>query len=208
MKIVAHQGYWKNKKEKNQETAFRRAFELGLGVELDIRDLSGELVVSHDIPAGQELRFSDFLKLYAEFGTHLPLALNIKSNGLQFKLKRLLQTHGAANYFVFDMSIPHTRHYLSQGLKVFSRQSEIEKTPCFYHEAAGVWLDCFYRDWANEKLVRDHINAGKKVCLVSPELHGRNHDPFWKKIRRISVIGNKNLLMCTDYPEKALEFFQ
>lgn len=207
MKIIAHQGYWKKDGEKNRERAFRRSFELGFGAELDIRDLAGELVVSHDLPSGRELRLRDFLRIYKGLGAGLPLALNIKSNGLSPHLKRLLKTYRVTHYFVFDMSVPDTRHYLKEGFRIFTRQSEIEKIPPFYNQAAGVWVDCFYGDWADAKLVGRHIKAGKEVCLVSPELHGRNHQPFWKKIRRSSITGSGNLMICTDYPERAREFF-
>jgi glycerophosphoryl diester phosphodiesterase len=49
-RILAHRGYWLEPGEKNSLSAFRRAFEGGFGIETDIRDLDGELVVSHDPP--------------------------------------------------------------------------------------------------------------------------------------------------------------
>ena len=50
MIILSHRGYWKSEKERNQEVAFHRSFDLGYGTETDIRDIQGKLVISHDMP--------------------------------------------------------------------------------------------------------------------------------------------------------------
>lgn len=61
MKILSHRGYWKNSDEKNKENAFRRSFSLGYGTETDVRDCRGDLVISHDMPIGNEISCEDFL---------------------------------------------------------------------------------------------------------------------------------------------------
>ena len=61
MRIISHRGYWNTPAEKNTIHAFQRSFALGFGTETDIRDLKGELVISHDMPIGDEIRFEDFL---------------------------------------------------------------------------------------------------------------------------------------------------
>ena len=48
MKILSHRGYWKEEKEKNTIDAVRKAFDHGFGIESDIRDLDGKLVISHN----------------------------------------------------------------------------------------------------------------------------------------------------------------
>ena len=50
IKILSHRGYWKKVEEKNTIQAFENSFSHGFGLETDIRDLNGKLVVSHDIP--------------------------------------------------------------------------------------------------------------------------------------------------------------
>ncbi len=50
MQVISHRGYWKSAAEKNTTTAFARSFALGYGTETDVRDLNGELVISHDMP--------------------------------------------------------------------------------------------------------------------------------------------------------------
>ncbi|MCK7481214.1 MAG: hypothetical protein M0C28_31485 [Candidatus Moduliflexus flocculans] len=48
MIIISHRGYWKNAEEKTLKPLLEGLFELGFGVETDIKDLNGKLVISHD----------------------------------------------------------------------------------------------------------------------------------------------------------------
>ena len=77
IEILAHRGCWGNEEEKNTLNAFKKAFELGFGVETDLRDICGKIVISHDMPKGNELSFEDLL--IEMNGRNLPLALNIKA---------------------------------------------------------------------------------------------------------------------------------
>lgn len=206
MKILSHRGYWKEVAEKNTIEAMRRSFSLGFGTETDVRDYNGDLVISHDIADENAISFQKFLEIYGEYNKDLPLALNIKSDGLQLKLKEALARNKIENYFLFDMSIPDALGYLRNEVKnVFTRQSEYEKDPSFYEKANGVWLDSFEGDWFDNNLISAHLARGKMVCIVSPELHKRSHLESWKKYKFLST--EKNLFLCTDLPEEAREFF-
>lgn len=206
MKILSHRGYWKEVAEKNTIEAMRRSFSLGFGTETDVRDYNGDLVISHDIADENAISFQKFLEIYGEYNKDLPLALNIKSDGLQLKLKEALARNKIENYFLFDMSIPDALGYLRNEVKnVFTRQSEYEKDPSFYEKANGVWLDSFEEDWFDNNLISAHLARGKMVCIVSPELHKRSHLESWKKYKFLST--EKNLFLCTDFPEEAHEFF-
>jgi len=208
MILLCHRGFWKESSEKNTDTAFCRSFKAGIGVETDIRDYNGRLVISHDIPSGNELSFEQFLKLFSEYDKSLPLALNIKSDGLQDSLKSLLDKYKIENYFVFDMSVPDGLQYIKRDFKVFTRQSEYEKIPSLYENAQGVWLDCFNEDWIDELTIKKYLSENKKVCIVSPELHNRDNLKVWEKYRNIPFINNDNIMLCTDFVEKANDFFK
>lgn len=204
MRILSHRGYWQDPSEKNQAVAFRRSFALGFGTETDIRDRLGELVIAHDPPVGGELTVSEFFSLYNEYPTpDLPLALNIKADGLQARLQKLLDEFQIANYFCFDMSIPDAKLFADQGLRFFTRQSELEPEPSLYDRAAGVWVDGFYGEWFTEAALDRHLNHGKQVCVVSPDLHKRPHEPFWQNLRTWAIASDANLMLCTDFPEAA-----
>lgn len=207
MIIISHRGYWISKEDQNSMQAFIRSFKSGFGTETDIRDYKGDLVISHDIPDDKKSNLESFLQVYTQNNPSLILALNIKADGLQEKLKLLLNKYAVTNYFVFDMSVPEGIKYINQGFNAFTRQSEYEKIPSFYEQAKGIWIDCFIDDWLDNKTILEHLNANKKVCLVSPDLHKRNHVSFWKKICSPVLLNNSNLILCTDLPEKAKEFF-
>jgi len=208
MIIIAHRGYWRKKSEKNTAAAFKKAFSEGFGVETDIRDYNGKLVVSHDIAKKSCLKIRSFFEIYNNSKKKSVLALNIKADGLQLKLKKMLREYKIKNYFVFDMSVPDGLEYLKFGFKIFTRQSEYETIPSFYNKAAGIWLDEFYYHWITKGLILNHLKNGKKICIVSPELHKRNYRKEWQDYKNISNgINSKNLIICTDYPEKAREFF-
>ena len=208
MLILSHRGYWKRAEEKNKHSAFQRSFSLGFGTELDVRDYCGKLVVSHDIADSTCLEFSKFLKIYCEYDRELCLAINVKADGLHSELLSLFKKYNVEKYFLFDMSIPDALGYLNNKMNIFSRQSEFETIPSLYEQTDGVWMDEFNGHWITAQEVNRHLNNGKKVCIVSPELHQRDHISVWKDYKGLSKANNaEKLMLCTDYPEEAKEYF-
>ena len=207
MQILSHRGYWKENCEKNKAVAFHRSFQLGFGTETDLRDCAGHIVISHDIPKGHEMTLVEMLDIYRQYDTKLPLALNIKSDGLQEQVKLILNELNIENYFLFDMSVPDHKVSLKHGLTCFTRQSEYEKCP-LYEDSKGVWLDCFESDWINEEIITQHLSKEKDVCIVSPDLHGRDPMPSWEQYKKSKLLTRSSrVMLCTDYPEKAREYF-
>lgn len=202
MKILSHRGYWQTPTEKNTTTAFCRSFDLGYGTETDVRDLAGELVISHDLPIGNPLTLAEFLALIDD--QSMPLAINIKSDGLAEVLAQHFSKR-KLDWFVFDMSVPDTLSHFKAGNPVFARMSEVEKTPAWLDEAQGVWLDAFFEEWYGTDLVESLLNRGKRVCIVSSELHGRDPAPLWSRLTRFSA--HTDLMLCTDRPEDAQHRF-
>ena len=217
MECLAHRGFWKSPGEKNTRVAFERALEAGFGIETDLRDHDGTIVISHDPPGGEgepEMTFEDFLTLYRQMEAGGTLALNIKADGLAAETLRLLQQFDLPRYFVFDMSIPDMLGYARLGMSCFSRQSEFESPVMFEADSTfspihGIWLDSFSSIWYSTDLVSKHLASGLDVCLVSPELHGRNPDPWWDELKAFrktlqpsddSNFGS--LMLCTDFPDK------
>ncbi len=209
MLIISHRGYWKTQDEQNKASSFERSLSLGFGIETDIRDFRGELVISHDIGDEASMSLEKFFELYKHYETDLSLALNIKSDGLQSKLKKMIEFYDIENYFCFDMSVPDGLLYLKQSMDVFTRQSEYEENPSFYSEAVGVWMDEFCEHWIDEKIIGQHIKNQKRVVIVSPELHKRDHMKEWahyREMARLSLFKN-HLILCTDFPELARSYF-
>jgi len=208
LEIIAHRGHWKEEIEKNTLQSFEKALECSYGIETDIRDYCGKLVISHDIPDDNSILLEDFLEIYNQYNRKGTLALNIKADGLQQHLLNLFEVYNVHDYFVFDMSIPEHLKYNKNGFKMFTRQSEYEEYPVLYKESQGVWLDCFEGEWYDINVIKNHVNNKKKVCIVSPELHGRDYCQLWEQIKnKLSENEKKNISLCTDLPNEAEEFF-
>lgn len=216
MRILAHRGWWTTPGEKNARSAFERAFSAGYGIETDIRDCDGQLVVCHDLPAytadrDLQMRFSDFLDLYTSFPARPMLALNVKSDGLAANLQAVLTDRRINEYFVFDMSVPDTLAYLHAGMPVFTRRSEFETGSVLDDRADGLWLDAFESSHVSGEAITSHVKAGTTVAIVSPELHKRPHLVAWHEWRecwlKLPKTDRDKTMLCTDHPDEAAAFF-
>lgn len=207
MKLIAHRGHWLQPSEKNSVDAFERALAAGHGIETDLRDAHGAVVIAHDMPRGGELTLDAFLALCARHPQRGPLALNIKADGLQAAVREALARHAIAGAFVFDMALPDALGYLAQSIPAYTRSSEYETAPSFLERAAGVWLDAFHGEWYGMDLVAGWLEQGKEVCIVSPELHRRPHLALWQQLRAARLHLRPGLRLCTDFPDDAKEFF-
>ena len=182
--------------------------EYGYGFESDVRDMDGRIVISHDIANRSCQGVEDVFRLLREFKDSYFFAINIKADGLVGFLKKYIKKYEISKYFFFDMSVPQMIEFRNLGLTFLTRQSEVEKNPCLYEEAYGIWVDGFWStDWITKGLIENHLNNKKKVCIVSPELHNnKKYKDFWKRIKGYDV-NSDNLFLCTDYPDQAKEFF-
>jgi hypothetical protein len=66
-------------------------------------------------------------------------------------------------------------------------------------------LDSFGEEWYDTDLIVKLIASGKRVCVVSPELHDRDPNPLWQRLRTIADA--PGLMLCTDHPQQARGFF-
>lgn len=226
MQILAHRGFLGDSmlqitqnRTPNSLESFKHAFQNSFGIESDLRDFDLQLVISHDMPNANALKAEQLFALYQQFAHKSntnpanlpPLALNIKADGLQNLLKKLLKKYQIQNYFCFDMSVPDMRIFAQNGLNFFTRISEIEQKCALYDEAQGVWCDEFYSHWISESTILTHLENGKKVAIVSPELHKRQYLSAWRDYKQIiesnALSGDSRIFLCTDFPHLAKEFF-
>jgi hypothetical protein len=210
MEYLAHRGLWTNKSEGNTFVALRDGLDKGFGLELDVRDFNGQLVISHDLPnADSLLPLEQLLEYYSEGGFGSTIALNIKADGLVSELSNILYQYGIRKYFVFDMSIPDTISYLKFGLHTFIRRSDLEFSPELELLGKGIWMDEMNVAWINQSAILEQVKKSDAVCIVSSELHGRERISQWKQIKNaISTPEvSEKLLLCTDFPYEAERFF-
>lgn len=215
MEILCHRGWPLTADDALRPAAFIRAFEQGFGVELDIRDHDAELVISHDVAQADAMSLRELFTLYRHYfptNHKAPtLALNIKSSELQQGLNQLVEEFDMHHHFLFDMAIPDHLKYLNQtNLTCFTRQSDIEATPILYQRSHGVWLDEMQGPWLSQDVLMQHLAQHKPIAIVSPELHQRPHMDRWHDLRRWlnDLPSTAPIMLCTDYPEQAYDFFR
>ena len=207
--IIAHRGYWGQSVEKNSFDAFKRALDAGFGIETDFRDCNGSIVVSHDPPAGTVLTARTFFELYTDLSADSRVAINIKADGLQDAVASLISDTEVLmeNCFVFDMAVPDALSYVSNGFPTYTRLSEYELEAPFMDLAAGVWIDNFTGSFAQVATAERLLSEGNRVCIVSSELHKRDHSALWNEIATAGINRNPKFELCTDFPEAAHQFF-
>ena len=215
IEIIAHRGFWLGKFEKNSLKAFNLALKKGFGIETDLRDLDGKLVISHDPPTKTEeiIEFKDFLKIYREKNKNLTLAINIKSDGIAKNIYDICLSEEICNFFIFDMSIPDLIYSYQLGCKnLFLRLSEYENPSFIPIEAEGLWVDFFKGKLSKDIKLLENLNKYSKIAFVSPELHGHSVqlvEEFWLVLDSFakSKFKDKRFFLCTDYPQQAFAFF-
>lgn len=209
--ILAHRGYWLTKDEQNSIAAIERAFENGFGVETDVRDCDGELMISHDMPRKNGLTMSALVDIWKRYDCKPRLALNIKADGMANSIARHLSGLPERNWFAFDMSIPDALTYDRLGLPFLSRRSEFEPASPLERRAVGIWMDCFTNACVDQASMCSAAAETSMLCIVSPELHGRPHKPGWTELQAfLEMEGSPRpaLLLCTDFPEQAAKRFR
>ena len=196
--IFAHRGDWNNHVAPNSELSIRNALHSGFGVETDIRDLNGEIVISHDPCVGNSFeKFSNFIDKSSR------IAINIKSDGLVDRFQVYAQQIRESESFVFDCSFPELIKYKRSGIPHAIRLSEYERELAW--EPDYIWLDCFESDWWLEDSGVLEIMKATPTVAVSPELHGREHTNVWQRVIQLRSEG-LNLSVCTDFPNELAIF--
>ena len=205
VKIICHRGLWIKKIEQNTKISFKRAIDNKFGIEMDLRDHNGNIIISHDLVNTKKVYY--FYKFLNDFSkkinkNHTVLALNIKSDGISEILKKTLKKYSIKNYFVFDMSVPELIKYKKKRIKFFERFSNYEKNLVFNNSSDGIWVDNFFGEYNFPKL-----KIKKKMCFVSPECHLKKHKKglFWNKLKKFRT--NTNIFLCTDSPFLAKRYF-
>ena len=170
------------------------------GVEVDIRSASDRLIIHHDpFVAGES--FDDWIDAYR----HGTLILNVKEEGLEARLIALMQSKGIADYFFLDQSFPFLVKWSKAGehrcaVRVSEFES-IETALILAGKVDWVWVDCFTRFPLSEHDARRLKDAGFKLCLVSPELQGRDANVEIPQLA--SLLKERNIVadaVCTKRP--------
>ena len=164
MKLISH---------RRNTIAELRATDIKYGVEVDIR-CEGEKLIMHHDPFVPGESFDEWVAAYR----HGTLILNVKEEGLEARLISLMTSKGINDYFFLDQSIPFLVKWSKVGehrcaVRVSEFES-IETALTFAGKVDWVWVDCFTQFPLSGGDAQRLKNAGFKLCLVSPELQGRD----------------------------------
>lgn len=168
-----------------------------LGVEVDIRSHGNDLIIHHDpFVIGES-----FETWFAEY-KHGTLILNVKEEGLEARLIAMMEARGFTNYFFLDQSFPFLIKWSKAGMhRCAVRVSEFESVQAALTLAGKVdwvWVDCFTHFPLSSADAQQLQSAGFKLCLVSPELQGRNaENEISALIQLLKERGIKPEAICT-----------
>ena len=171
------------------------------GVEIDIRS-NGESLILHHEPFEQGELFEEWIRSYH----HGTLILNVKEEGLESPLLKLMSQYKINDFFFLDQSFPFLMKTASMGesrcaVRV-SEYENIETVLSLTGMVDWVWVDCFTHFPLNKKQADQLTNAGFKLCFVSPELQGRMERTHTIEfIRELELLNIKGDAVCTKYAD-------
>jgi hypothetical protein len=143
------------------------------GVEVDIRSEGNRLIIHHDPLVGGE-SFDEWINAYR----HGTLILNVKEEGLENQLISIMKSKGITDFFFLDQSFPFLVKWARAGERRCAvRVSEFESNETaltLSGKIDWVWVDCFSHFSLSEIEAKQLKEAGFKLCIVSPELQGRD----------------------------------
>lgn len=134
------------------------------------------------------------------------MILNVKEEGLETRLTKLMREHGLSDYFFLDQSFPFLVKWSRMGERRCAvRVSEFESVDTALALAGAidwVWVDCFTRFPLTRAAADSLRQAGLRLCLVSPELQGRPADPEIAAMRaQLASMGITADAVCTKRPD-------
>lgn len=192
-KIYAHRGIWQQRFQQNSKLGIEQCYGLDFGVETDFRSLNGDLVISHDPIINSKPLLVSEIQFY-----NMPVAINIKEDGLVNQYRAFLDKNRNSYSFLFDGSIPEMQKIRKEGLPHALRLSEFETSLSW--DTNFIWVDSFFDNWwINNKKIEKYLQT-HFVVYVSPEIHQRSHSEAWTYLRNIRDNVSCNFGVCTDLP--------
>ena len=140
------------------------------GVEIDLRTDTGRVILHHD-----PFQKGEFLENWLNAWSGQFLVLNVKEEGIEENVLRILSAKGISDYFFLDQSFPYLQKTIKSGnRKLAMRVSDLESIETVIRtNSEWIWIDCFSGDWSFLpdilKKVKEQ-NPTRKICLVSPEI--------------------------------------
>lgn len=159
------------------------------GVEMDVHSYGDRLVVHHE-PMEPGVDLEVWLKHFR----HAFLIMNVKEEGIEERLVRILAEHSIENYFLLDLSFHRIVDLAQKGFRKMSirlsKYESVETVMAMAGMADWIWLDLFddqipvsQKQWQKLK----ELNF--RICLASPELRHRGKESVAAIQNQLSAMG-------------------
>ena len=168
------------------------------GVEIDLRSNKKNIYLNHNPYEGGE-PLVKWIKHYK----HKLIVLNVKEEGLEEEIIRILNRNNIKKFFFHDQTFSSLLKNMKKT-KVSVRYSEYEnlrKVNFLFKRIKWVWVDNFNKIILEKKFYREIKKNNVKICLVSPEVVNIKRMKEIKKV--ISFLKKNNLYIdavCTKKP--------
>ena len=162
---------------------------INFGVEIDLRSKNKDIYLHHDPFKKGEL-FSKWIKSYK----HKLIVLNVKEEGLEPKILKILKKNNLRKYFFHDQtfsSLIKNMHKTKVSIR-YSEFEELKKIDKLFNSIKWLWIDNFTEIKIDKKFYNYLKRKKVKICMVSPELVKRTRS---KEIKKIVSYLKKNKLM-------------
>jgi hypothetical protein len=140
------------------------------GIEFDVRDSNGRIIVTHD-PFTEGQNLEEFISFCPPEKFYI---VNVKSEGIEFRILELLEQYKIKNFFFLDCSIPMMvklgKQYTKKLAIRLSEYESIETVKKMAHLVEWVWIDTFTKIPLTQEQEQELHSLGLKLCFVSPEL--------------------------------------
>ena len=171
------------------------------GVEIDVRSYNNKIILNHD-----PMKSGEFLDNWIRKYNHKFLIINIKEEGLEKYIIKILKNKKIKDFFFLDQSFPFLIKTLNSNETRcairFSEYEDIKTINNLKKKINWVWVYHFSKFPLN-KSTSDNLKKKKiKICIVSPEIVKKTSVNSLKKLK--NSIQKKNIhidAVCTKNPE-------
>ena len=175
------------------------------GVEIDLRSNNKTIYLHHDPYVKGEL-FSKWIKHY----DHKLLVLNVKEEGLEGQILKILKKNKVTNFFFHDQTfstILKNMNHTNVSIR-FSEYEGLKKMNILFNKIKWLWVDNFTKINLEKKFYLFLKKKDVKICIVSPELVKKERIKEINNIISKLKINNLKIdAVCTKQPKLWLKYF-
>ena len=149
------------------------------GVEIDLRSEKNNIYLHHD-PFKKGESFERWIKKFK----HRIIVLNVKEEGLEKKIIKILNKNKIKNFFFHDQTFSTMiKNMFKTKVSVrFSEYESLGKKDYLFKKIKWLWLDNFTEINLSQKFYKYLKRKQVKICLVSPELVEKGRESEIKKL--------------------------